>query len=494
MSFGRTTFGRNALLLLSAGLAMLVATAVASVWMSLRVRDFAATVAATQQARGTASNTLILLLDAETGQRGYLLTGDAAYLVPYTRAMQALPADLARLHEIVVTDPRLGTAIAALGALAQGEQGQLSEIVALAMAGQHDRALDLMRTGHGKATMDQARDQLRIVLARLDARLARATADVRGSGRALLGVQLAGLVLILLLAALGIALVRQAMRELVQAGRAVQEANTRLEARVADRTAELEQANADVQRFATIVSHDLRAPLVNIVGFTAELQAGLDTLRPVLAAVEAARPGSAGDAARTAITQDMPEAIGFIRASTERMDRLINAILRLSREGSRSLAAERIDMQDLFERLAESVRHQLDEANATLTVGRDMPAIVSDRLALEQIFGNLIDNAVKYLDPSRPGRIEVRGHRRFSRLVYEIADNGRGIAPADRARVFELFRRAGAPDRPGEGIGLAHVRATLRRLGGSVECESEPGVGSVFRVLLPAAPRGEGSA
>ena len=100
-----------------------------------------------------------------------------------------------------------------------------------------------------------------------------------------------------------------------------------------------------------------------------------------------------------------------------------------------------------------------------MTIG-PLPDLESDRLALEQIFSNLVDNAIE-ISPRRrsPGRIEISGRSNDVQVVYDVTDNGRGIDARDHQRVFELFRRAGAQDRPGEGIGLAHVRALVRRLG-----------------------------
>ncbi|HEY0053234.1 MAG TPA: HAMP domain-containing sensor histidine kinase, partial [Caulobacteraceae bacterium] len=176
---------------------------------------------------------------------------------------------------------------------------------------------------------------------------------------------------------------------------------------------------------------------------------------------------------------------GFIRASTSKMDNLINAILRLSREGRRSLVIEPLNMTGVVRNIANSVNHQVSEADAEIIV-EDLPQIHSDRLSIEQVFGNLIDNAVKYLEPGRPGRIVVRGREDGSGMVnYEVEDNGRGISPRDHERVFELFRRAGRQDRPGEGLGLAFVRNSVRRLGGSIDVVSEPGKGSTFRVKFP---------
>ncbi|HZD88478.1 MAG TPA: ATP-binding protein, partial [Pseudolabrys sp.] len=109
----------------------------------------------------------------------------------------------------------------------------------------------------------------------------------------------------------------------------------------------------------------------------------------------------------------------------------------------------------------------------------------SDPLALQQIFSNLVDNALKYRRPEVPLQLEIDGRATATHAIYEVKDNGRGIDPRDHQRVFELFRRAGQQDQPGEGIGLAHVRALVRRLGGNMRLSSELGQGSVFTITLP---------
>ena len=244
-----------------------------------------------------------------------------------------------------------------------------------------------------------------------------------------------------------------------------------------DAEAELKESNEEIQRYAYIVSHDLRAPLVNIMGFTSELEAVRDEII-----------GALGDHPRTAeIEQDFVESISFIKAAINKMDGLINAILRLSREGRRTFRPEELDMASLVRGLADAQHHQAEAVEAQVIVG-DLPVFIADRLAVEQIFGNLIDNAIKYLAPGRPGRIEVTGERIGARVRFEVRDNGRGIAPQDHARVFELFRRSGTQDKPGEGIGLAHVRTLVRSLGGRIDLASELGIGTTFIVTLPYAP------
>jgi signal transduction histidine kinase len=120
-----------------------------------------------------------------------------------------------------------------------------------------------------------------------------------------------------------------------------------------------------------------------------------------------------------------------------------------------------------------------------VTLSPRLPIVRSDRLSLEQIFGNLVDNALKYLQPGRPGRLKIEAEDNGSNIAIKVSDNGRGIADQDRERVFELFRRAGRQDKPGEGIGLAHVRALVRRLGGDITVRSRIGEGSEFRIVLP---------
>ncbi len=270
--------------------------------------------------------------------------------------------------------------------------------------------------------------------------------------------------------------------------------NANLEAIVEARVGDLRIANEEIQRFAYIVSHDLRAPLVNVLGFTSELDAAQGDLEAFLDDVERVAPQLVTADRRAAILQDLPEALGFIRASTAKMDRLINAILKLSREGRRKLTPEDIDVAALVEAQSASLAQQLEARDATIAIDGELPALASDRLAIEQVFGNLIENAVKYLSPARPGRIVVSGAKDGRMLRYTIADNGRGIDERDFERIFELFRRSGEQDTSGEGIGLAYVRNLARRLGGDVAVTSVLGEGSTFTVVLPETLRAQARA
>ena len=488
MPMTKTMLGRLSLLLMAIGFTALLATGAGLVWLVETTRNFAGGVTRTQDVRLAASQVLSLIQDAETSQRGYLLTGEASYLGPYQAAVAALPRELPELARLIIADGGQPAPPRQLQDLVTAKLEELGQTIALVEAGDRAAALAIVRTDRGKVDMDAIRDVVHGIEARSTRRLALRSAGLDRSGQLLLLGAAAALVLMLGVTVGAALLAWRYTQALEAAQREVAAANAGLERRVAERTAALAAANEEIQRFAYIVSHDLRAPLVNVMGFTTELEAAVATLSDLLRTAEARHPELVTPEARAAVAEDIPEAVGFIRSATQRMDRLINAILRLSREGRRALQAEPVALSEVVHGIADSLRHQLEAAGAVLEVAPGLPTLRADRLAVEQILGNLLDNAVKYLQPGRPGRITVRGGIAGGQAVIEIEDNGRGIDPRDHGRIFELFRRSGRQDKPGEGIGLAHVRALARRLGGDVECRSAAGLGSTFRVRLALVP------
>jgi len=246
---------------------------------------------------------------------------------------------------------------------------------------------------------------------------------------------------------------------------------------------ELAQRNEEIKRFAYIVSHDLRAPLVNLKGFAGELRRTCGMVRD---AMEVAWP-HLGTEQRQAVTralqEDVPEALGFIDASATRMDQFIGALLRLSRIGHRDLNLTPIDMNALVEETLQTLAHQIEEGQVRVTVA-PLPQVVGDRTSMEQIMGNLLSNAVQYLDRDRPGEVVISGERGQEETAFRVRDNGRGIAEDDMDKVFAPFRRAARQDTAGEGMALAYVQALVRRHGGRIWCESELGVGSTFTFTI----------
>lgn len=256
------------------------------------------------------------------------------------------------------------------------------------------------------------------------------------------------------------------------------------QAELARKNEDLARMNKEVQQFAYIVSHDLRAPLTNIAGFVRELEYSMTSLRDM---GDGLLTGLTEDQARTVreiLEEGIPEAMEFITSSVTRMDGMIAAILKLSRLGRRKLEFVRVDMRHVVTEALKSLAFQLDEKKATTVVG-DLPVIDSDPTAMEQVFGNLLSNAVKFLQADRPGRLEISARVDSQGTIFDIADNGRGMADGDIAKAFQLFRRVGPQDVPGEGMGLPYVEALVRRLGGTVTCHSQLGVGTTFTVTLP---------
>jgi signal transduction histidine kinase len=489
-----SVYGRVQRAALVAAAIIMLGVVAASVWLSINNEARLKDAAATQVIRARTVDLFQAVTNAETGQRGYLLTGKDRYLAPYSNAAAQVPLMLGQLGAAVGNDPLFQSLKAGI----DEKMAELAQTVVLTQQGRREEALAIVNSDHGQAVMEM----VRTTSARLSDRQRQALVlDLRASqagARILVAFDTIALALLTLLTVFVTSSVSRNVLKLRSTREALEVSNTaleganaalkagsdRLEEAVRERTAELTLANEEIQRFAYIVSHDLRAPLLNIIGFTSELETATATLNTFVHVQATAGGMPLPPAVRTASEEDLPEAIRFIQTSTAKMDRLIAAILRLSREGRRVLTPERLDMGALLQGAIDSVAHQAAAVGAQIVVG-DVPAIVSDRIAVDQIFSNLIDNALKYLVEGRTGRIEVQGRREGGRVLISVADNGRGIAPRDRDRVFELFRRAGAQDRPGEGIGLAHVKALVRRLGGAIDCDSHPGEGSVFTVRLP---------
>ena len=477
------TLGRSIFLLLAGAIALLLLVNISTFVLIQRTSAFNDEVDVTSQLRRAARGILLNIKDAETAQRGYLLTGQTSFLLAYDQSREVSPRLLEDLERLAGDDEVALASVEALTRLSRDKFVEMSEIIELERSGQSPRAMDQVRSGRGKVLMDQMDAEISTLDSQLGARLAGQRARSESSAVFTIIVNAVAGGLIVVLGAIIVILIRRYFSDMAEARANLDRVNAGLEDTVKARTAALVRANEEVQRFAYIVSHDLRSPLVNVMGYTAELEQVGKTIDRAITQAEQVR--DVDKEVIAAVREDLPEAVGFIRASTEKMDRLINAILKLSRDGRRSLVPETLDVGAMAKAAADSIRHQLDETETELVVG-EMVEFESDRLSIEQIIGNLIENAVKYSDPGRPNRIEITGRDLTGGWVeFAIADQGRGIAPKDHERIFELFRRSGRQDRPGEGLGLAFVRNSVRRLGGSIDIESALGEGSTFRLKFP---------
>ena len=475
---------------------MLVGISALSVILVDRAREDNDWVVHTLEVENQISTLQLRIRTTESAARGYLLTEEQRFLDEYIETSSKVHADIDALLRLAGDNPAQIDNSNQMRATVQARLDEFER--AINFAKQHDTAggIAMLRASDsGQATQrisdiagrmrtgEESLFTLRTQTADRTERLA-SIVTVVGSG------------LVVLLAGLSVFLVRRSMRARDEAESLLRDSNLNLEATVDERTADLREANNEIQRFAYIVSHDLRSPLVNIMGFTSELEElrtdlfrriavlhRAATSSPVMAEAEGGNEPALGSEDKQLLS-DFSEALEFIKSSIAKMDRLISAILNLTREGRREFEPVRIETRELIEAIVTTVAHQAAEAQAEIHI-EPLPEITSDRLAIEQIFSNLIDNALKYLKPGVPGEISVRGRTKLGYAIFDVVDNGRGIDPKDHQRIFDLFRRAGPQDKPGQGIGLAHVRALVRRLGGTMSVTSELDRGSTFTVTLP---------
>lgn len=491
----RRTIGQ--ILLLAAGFLVLVAISVTSVLLVNQARQDNGWVVHTVEVENQVNTVLLEIRRAESAARGYLLTSGPEFLRDHQASITAVLPDVAKLQQLTSDNPVQVENVRRLRSAIEGRLDQFAREMDFVKRGEPAGAVALVREAAAGTIGSTIRDVAAAMLAEEERLFAMRTTTADRTQQLASMVTVAGSGLVIALAGISIFLVRRSARARDDAEAQLRDNNLNLEATVDERTADLREANDEIQRFAYIVSHDLRSPLVNIMGFTSELEelrGDIFKRIATLARTQSAAPPTADNATDTAepvlegadkqLSEDFTEALGFIKSSIGKMDRLISAILNLTREGRREFQPVRIDTRELIEGIVSTVAHQAAEAEAQIRI-EPLPEIVSDRLALEQIFSNLIDNALKYLKTGVPGDILIRARTKLGFAIFEVSDNGRGIDPKDHQRIFELFRRAGTQDRPGQGIGLAHVRALVRRLGGTMSVASELHNGSTFTITLP---------
>ena len=487
MSTVNTNFIRTTLLMLFVGSAILLGIVASSLWLVHKTQESFLTIVEERRIRSHSADLLQSLSDAETGQRGYVITQDQSFLGPYQSSLQKIAERRPLLEKAVPGRSVMLERIPALHGFIDAKLAELARTVGLVQAGKTDDAIAVVRTEYGRELMDNIRETLGFFIAQSDENIAVGVKAQLETSQQLRLFTIGGGIAIIIVLGGAVLIIVQHVRELSRARAEVESLNTGLEERVNERTEDLMRANQEIQRYAYIVTHDLRAPLVNIMGFTSELETSLKSLQAfVLNDGNALSEQDVKDA-RLAAAEDLPEAISFIRSSTKKMDGLINAILKISRDGRRQIKPETLNLSELVDATSASVHHQVMDGDGVVEARIAARTIITDRFSLEQILGNLFDNAVKYKHPDRPLHLMVRAMPEGRSMVrIEVEDNGRGIAEEDHERVFELFRRSGQQDQGGEGIGLAHVRSLARNLGGEITVRSELGKGSTFVLRLPA--------
>jgi PAS domain S-box-containing protein len=244
------------------------------------------------------------------------------------------------------------------------------------------------------------------------------------------------------------------------------------------------EKNKELETIVYTVSHDLRSPLVNVQGFSRHLNRACEKIQ---AAMKNATDGQVSTAElKLVVETTIPQALHFINAGVTKMDLLLAGLLRYSRLGRVALSIRSLDMNRMLSEILAAIQFQMDEAKAEIHVD-PLPSCLGDPIQTNQVFANLLDNALKYRDPSRPLKIVVSGRIHNGQAIYSVSDNGVGIALEHQPKIFEIFHRLNPDDSTGEGLGLTIAQRVLERQKGSIRVESHEGHGSTFFVSLPTA-------
>lgn len=247
---------------------------------------------------------------------------------------------------------------------------------------------------------------------------------------------------------------------------------------------ELRSKNEELESIVFIASHDLRSPLVNIRGFAGELEKSLHEIKGILD--DAAMSDEIRRRLEIPLNMDIPESLHFIKSGNQKMEILLNGLLRLSRIGTAQINPTSINMETLIGGIISGLRFKIRENNIDIAIDGTLPACRGDLMLINQVFVNLVDNAIKYRHPDRPCRIRIRGTQKNGQSIYQVEDNGIGIAPEHKEKVFEIFHQLN-PNAGGEGLGLTIVNRILDRQDGQIQLDSQPGTGTTISITLPGA-------
>jgi signal transduction histidine kinase len=445
------------------------------------------------------------LIEAYSGARGRILTGDPSTAEPDREALGRIPGQVAGLQGQVVDNDRQRARTRDLATRADAFLGWITEEDRLVRSGHPDRALAEADRGAGllkavRMTLDEVlHEEERLDKDRME--------HLRESSGHQVGMLIGGgaaiVVSTLILALLFLQGIVQRLGVLRDNARRFA-AGRPLRAHLAgrDEITEVDRAFHDMadtlgrqkqenEMFVYSVSHDLRSPLVNLLGFSEELGLSCRDLTALLQGEDV--PEGVRRRGLELLSRDVEESIRFIQTAVGRLARIIDSLLRLSRAGRVEYQWQSIDVAAVVRKIVEALHDTISARKAEIELG-ELPVAWGDPTAVERIFANLIGNAVQYLDPARPGRIEVGSSddlvvgKPAGLRVYYVKDNGLGIPEAYHPRMFTAFHRLHVDVAQGEGIGLALVRRMVERHGGRIWLDSSPGVGTTFFVALPAGP------
>jgi len=241
--------------------------------------------------------------------------------------------------------------------------------------------------------------------------------------------------------------------------------------------------NKELEEVINATSHDLRSPLISVIGFSKRLEKDLQEISSV---IESDKMPAELKEMLTPIILDISESTGYVRSSALNMEALLTGLSKVLRIGYVALKKEQHDMNMRISDIKNVIEFQMKEAGVKLEIS-ELPPCFGDKDQINQLFANLLGNALRYSDPGRPGVIRVSGYKDENhQSVYCVEDNGIGISSESHEKIFKMFQQIEPSKNKGQGLGLTIVRRIIDRHNGKIWLKSDPGKGSRFFVSLPA--------
>lgn len=437
-------------------LVLLVVNAVVSYRNIRRLIENERSVTHSQQVLAELEETLSTLKDAETGQRGYLLTGNENYLQPYKRAIAQISTSIDSLTKLTADNPNYEQRIYILQQSITAKLAELQETIKLRREQGFDAAVRVVRTNRGRQIMLNIRQQIAEMKDMENNLLQQRAKESQASTQQTLLTFFIATTINLALLALVYYLFR---RNHLQS----EQEKATLEKRVSERTIQLQAANDELEAFGYTVSHDLQAPLRGMHGFAEALLEDYGDVLDELGKEYARR----------------------IIISALRLEDLIQDLLAYSHLNRSELSLKVIDLTRLLSEVIKEIKPDIEEKKAEIKIQSPLPQVIGHYSTLVQVITNLLLNAMKFLKVGVPPQVQVYAERHDNWVRLWVADNGIGIAPEHQERIFRVFERLhGQETYPGTGIGLAIVRKGVERMQGQVGLESQLGQGSRFWIEL----------
>lgn len=460
----------------------LVANAVVASYNVGRVLQNEQIILHTRNVQSGLAQILSDLKDAESGQRGYVITGDPVYLTPFLMAREELPGRQQQLRELISDNPAQVSRFGRIEQLIQERIKILNESVRLVEKQQQPAAFNSIKSGRGLAVMTELRSGIEEMIAAEATLLEDRSKRSRIQFQTTLVTLVIGTTISLAVVGLAYFVVGRELARRMNAERDVRAINDRLEATVNERTNalvqtsnELLRSNQELEKFAYIASHDLQEPLRKIQAFGDRLKK------------------SSGDA--------LPEAsrdyIERMQASATRMRTLISDLLTYSRVSTQNQSLRQVKLFEVVEGVKSDLEVRIEECYGRIEVD-PLPTVWADPMQMRQLFQNLLSNSLKFRRADVPPVIRIQSRPLAEAFAAEhssagtpgwrivVTDNGIGFEAQYAERIFELFQRLhGRGEYEGTGIGLSICRKIVERHGGRISANGQPGVGTEFVIDLP---------